>query len=158
MRLLWTVDMHRASVDVRHCAVKRTSQQVSKQSLHSHSMWQELLMGVFSLIGWAPLDSTSLCVELVAANPVTSGKPLHVCSSSIANSVLASCSILLGTHCHPSQRDRGVECREGGDALGCAEGKGKHWGRGRWVVSGGKGRKGDYPFWLELLTFYKNHK
>ena len=115
-------------------------------------------MGVFSLIEWTSLDSTSLCVELVAGDPFTSGKPLHMRSSSIASSVLVFCSILLGTCCRPSQRDRGGECREGGDALGCAEGIGKHWGCGCWVGSEGKGRKGNYPSWLEPSIFYKNHE
>ena len=115
-------------------------------------------MGVFSLIEWASLDSTGLCVELVVGDPFTSGKPLHVCSSSIASSVLISCGILLGTRCHPSRRDGDGECREGGDALGCTEGIGKHWGCGCWVGGGGKEGKEGYPCWLELLTFYKNHK
>ena len=115
-------------------------------------------MGVFSLIGRAPLDSTGLCVELVAGDPFMSGKPLHVRSSSIASSILTSCGILLGTRCCPSQRVRDGECREGGDAQECAEGIGKHWGRGCGVGDGGKEGKGGFPLWLVPLTFYKNHE
>ena len=83
-------------------------------------------MGVFSLVVWTSLDLTSLCVELVAGNPFTSGKPLPMCSSSVASSVLIFCGILRGTCCHPNQKDRDEGCREGEGALGCAEGKGKH--------------------------------